>query len=83
MTMRKANGGLLVHVVNYAGQRNGLYEEPPAIHGLLLGLRQAGAATALVAGTTLGAVGPADAEGYRWHALPPVGYFEAISITPA
>jgi hypothetical protein len=83
MTMRKANGGLLVHVVNYAGQRNGLYEEPPMIHGLRLGVKGGGAAASLVAPGALRQVGATDAKGYRWYALPPVGYFEAISVARA
>jgi len=83
MAMRKADSGLLVHVINYAAQRNGLYEEPPAIHGLRLGVRSGGAATSLVTPEALRQVGTTDAKGYRWYALPPVGYFEAISIAPA
>lgn len=83
MTMRKADGGLLVHIINYAGQRNGLYQEPPAIHGLRLGVRGGGAATGLVVPGMLRSLGRPDAKGYRWYALPPVGYFEAISIARA
>ncbi|HMI19585.1 MAG TPA: alpha-amylase family protein [Sphingomonas sp.] len=80
MTMRKPGGGLLVHVVNYAGQRNGLYEEPPLIHGLRLGVRGGGAAASLVVPGALKPIGAPDAKGYRWYALPPVGYFEAITV---
>jgi hypothetical protein len=83
MTMGKADGGLLVHVINYAGQRNGLYEKPPEIHGLRLGVRGGGAATSLIMPGALRQIGATDAKGYRWYALPPVGYFEAISIARA
>lgn len=74
-----STGQLLVHVINYAGQRGGLYDEPPLLRDLKLGVRSGGEADALVAGTRLRA-GPADQKGYRWFALPPVRYFEAVSI---
>ena len=46
-----ATGRVLVHVINYGGQRNNLYEDPAAVHGLRLGVRGvAGPGTALVAG---------------------------------
>jgi len=83
MTMRKADGGLFVHVINYAGQRNGLYEEPPAIHGLRLGVRGGGAAASLVSPGALNRSGATDANGYDWYELPPVSYFEAVSIARA
>jgi hypothetical protein len=83
MTMRKADNSLLIHVINYAGQRNGLYLEPPAIHGLRLAVQGGGTATALVAAQGLRPAGPPDAQGYRWYNLPPVGYFEAIAVAPA
>lgn len=83
MTMCKPDGGLLIHVVNYAGQRNGLYEEPPAIHGLRLGVRGGGAANGLVVAGALRPLGGPDKQGYRWYALPPVGYFEAVSVARA
>lgn len=73
-------GRTMVHVVNYSGQRNGLYTEPAKIQGLRVAVREDTAtALALVAGTTLKA-GPVDGDGYRWFDLPPVGYFEALSI---
>lgn len=82
LTVQRQAGGkqLLVHVINYAGQRNTRYEDPPLLHGLRLGLKGAGdAAKALVAGISMEA-GTADAQGYRWFALPPVGHFEAIAL---
>lgn len=74
-----ATNRLLAHVVNYSGQRNGLYAEPARLHDLRIGVRGGGAARALVAGQDLSA-GDADTQGYRWYTLPPVGYFEAVSV---
>ena len=33
MIQAMPSGGLLMHVVNYAGQRNGRYDVPPKLHG--------------------------------------------------
>lgn len=77
-----ATGKVLVHLVNYGGQRNNLYEDAPALHDLRLGVRAVeGAASALVSGSVIEPEGPADGDGYVWYALPPVGAFEAIQIT--
>ncbi|WP_238368554.1 alpha-amylase family protein [Mesobacterium pallidum] len=59
-------GKSLVHVVNYGGQRNNLYEEAPALHGLRLGLRNAAGdtVTCLRSGKTL-PLGAADGDGLR------------------
>jgi hypothetical protein len=81
---QEASGTMLIHLVNYGGQRNNLYEDAPAIHGLRLGVRGVGAkGKALVSGQAISAEGPADAQGYVWFALPPVDAFEAISFSPA
>jgi hypothetical protein len=81
---QEATGKTLVHLVNYGGQRNNLYEDAPAVHGLRLGVRNAGAsAEALVSGQRLSAEGPADDDGYVWYRLPPVEAFEAIALSPA
>ena len=71
--------GGLVHVVNYSGQNNNVYEEPVPHHGLRLGIQRAAgdAAKTLVAGDSL-LLGAPDADGYRWVDLPPIGYFEAV-----
>lgn len=75
-------GKTLVHLVNYSGQRNNLYEKAPALHGLRLGVRNVeGAARGLVSGQIIQPEGPADKDGYLWYALPPVGAFEAIQLT--
>ncbi|PRX04713.1 UNVERIFIED_ORG: beta-galactosidase-like protein [Martelella mediterranea] len=75
-------GRLLVHLVNYSGQRNNLYEKPAELHGLLLGVRgAAGDAKALREGSVLQPLSPqADEDGYLWYRLGPVGAFEAVSI---
>lgn len=76
-----AEGKVLVHLINYSGQRNNLYEHAPALHGLRLGVRGVtGVALALVSGETVQPEGAADSKGYLWYALPPVEAFEAIQI---
>jgi hypothetical protein len=78
----QGSGDLVVHIVNYAGQRHSAYEEPPAIGGLRLGVKgAAGPARALVNGTAI-AVSEPDAEGYAWLRVPDVRYFEVI-VLPA
>ncbi len=78
---RRSDGARLLHVVNYAGQRGGRYDEPPAIHGLRLGVRGAApvTATALIAGKTLVAR-KREQDGLTWFDLPPCGTFEAILL---
>jgi hypothetical protein len=74
-------GRLFVHIVNYSGQRNNLYEEPVPLRGLRLGIRGAsGPAQALVAGREI-PCGPSDAAGILWLDVPEVRTFEAISVT--
>lgn len=73
-------GDLVVHLVNYAGQRQSAYEEPPAIGGLRLGVKGAGGpARSLVDGSAI-EVGSPDAQGYAWLDVPDVKYFQAILI---
>ncbi|HTN64146.1 MAG TPA: alpha-amylase family protein [Devosia sp.] len=75
-------GKILVHLVNYGGQRNNLYEDAPALHGLRLGVcGVTGDGLALVAGTTVTPEAPPDKDGYQWYALPPVEAFEAIQFS--
>ncbi|HTN61280.1 MAG TPA: hypothetical protein VL147_06945, partial [Devosia sp.] len=75
-------GKILVHLVNYSGQRNNLYEDVPALHGLRLGVRGvAGDGMALVAGQAVTPKGTPDKDGYQWYALPPVEAFEAIQFS--
>jgi hypothetical protein len=77
---RGEKGPMLLHVVNYAGQRNTLYAPAPRLHDLRLGLagRPAVEARALVSGRTLkGRIGE---DGRTWFDLPPVGPFEAIIV---
>jgi hypothetical protein len=79
---QESTGRLLVHVVNYGGQRNNLYEDAPAVHGLRLGIRGAGKeALALVSEKTIAASadGPSQ-DGYTWFELPPVEAFEVLSV---
>ncbi len=79
--MRRHNktGQIVVHLVNYSGQANDNFEAPVVQHGLRLGVAGVGGARAraLVANKNV-ALGPADADGYRWVAVPPVGHMEAI-----
>lgn len=85
MAMRKADGsGDLLHIVNYAGQRNGRYDDPPTISGLRLGVIKAGRTTPVVqclrANTPAVAAKGEDSR-YAWFALPPVSAFEALVVT--
>lgn len=83
MTVRaKPSGEIVVHLVNYAGQRNSAYEEPPAISGLRLGVPGAAGGKALVAGQEVTASAP-DADGYAWIEIPPVKHFEVLVLAPA
>jgi len=80
--VQPATGKTLVHLINYGGQRNNLYEEAPALHGLRLGVRDVeGPATALVAAKDIQPEGPPDEHGYTWYALPPVEAFEAVQLS--
>jgi hypothetical protein len=73
-------GELVVHLVNYAGQRGSAYEEPSAISGLRLGVKGAsGPARTLVGGRPV-EVGDIDAEGYAWLELPPIKHFEIVVL---
>ena len=73
---------LLVHVINYGGQRNTRYTDPAPVHGLRLGVSGTVARNArlLVAGTTLSGRRSGDR---IWFDLPPVGAFEAVQLTTA
>ncbi|MET1755829.1 alpha-amylase family protein [Novosphingobium sp. RD2P27] len=80
--MNKA-GERVVHIVNYAGQRQSAYDEPPVLTGLRLGIPGAvEEARALVSGEAL-AVGAADADGYAWIDLPGVKFFEVVVLSGA
>lgn len=85
LTVRAKNDGagdLVVHLVNYAGQRQSAYEEPPAIGGLRVGVKGAsGTAQALVANTEI-ALGQCDSDGYAWLEVPDVKHFEVL-VLPA
>ncbi len=74
-------GDLVVHLINYAGQRGSAYDAPPPIPHLRLGIAgRADLARSLTGGTSL-AIGAPDEDGYSWLALPEVGYFETILIS--
>ncbi len=82
--LRSGEDSMVLHVINYAGQRNGRYDEPPELHGLSIGVRNPMVATAqaLVTGQSLtGRQRPGDTD-RLWFDLPPVGAFEAI-VLPA
>ncbi len=80
-----ATGKLLIHVINYAGQRNTRYFEPAAVHDLRLGIRMpvSGRAHALVARKTLTAHRMKGDSDHVWFDLPPVQTFEAVQLTLA
>jgi hypothetical protein len=78
MQLGRGNGQTLLHVINYAGQRNGRYNVPPQLHGLKLSVQgPAGTARALVNGSVLRGRSQG---GRTWYDLPPLGAFEAIQI---
>ena len=76
-------GALMIHVINYAGQRNTAYTAPPLLYGLKLGVRGAfhPVASALRAGRTVRAMRPST-DGYHWYELPPVAAFEVLRLAP-
>lgn len=83
VTVQSQDGtrSLLVHIVNFGGQRNNLYEDAPPVHGLRLGVRGVKpSARFLVAGQTANAAEGKDPDGYVWFELPPVEAFEAVLI---
>jgi hypothetical protein len=81
---QEATGKVLVHIVNFGGQRNNLYEDAPAVHGLRLGISGVGkTGRALVAGGEVVASGAPDERGYRWFDLPALEAFEALSFDKA
>jgi hypothetical protein len=81
---QEATGKRIVHVINYGGQHNNLYEDPAEVHGLRLGVRGvSGSADALVSGRQLAPAPGPDEQGYVWYELPPVGVFEALMIGAA
>jgi hypothetical protein len=75
-----ATGRLLVHLVNFSGQRNNLYEDAIPLHDLEIGIRGPvkGRPQLLVAGGSAKAAGKS--RGMTWFKLPPLGAFEAISV---
>ncbi|MGK6318367.1 alpha-amylase family protein [Sphingomonas sp. DT-204] len=77
---RLGDGASLLHIVNYAGQRNGRYDAPPQLHGLSVGVRGTppAEARALVSGQSVRGVAQ---DGMIWYELPPVGPFEALLLT--
>jgi hypothetical protein len=80
---QEETGKLLVHLVNYSGQNDNVVDDAIPLHGLELRLTGGGAtaAHALVADARIEIHN--DASGCQILRLPPVGAFEAISITMA
>jgi hypothetical protein len=84
MAMRQpATGKMLVHVINYSGQRNTHYGDPVIAHGLKLGVRGrvGSAARMLVAGTSVRGKRRSGDPHHLWFDLPPVDTFEAVQLT--
>ena len=65
MQLVRSDGRALLHVVNYARQRNGLYDMSVNPHGLRLRVQT-------LRGRPEG--------GRAWYELPPLGAFEAIPV---
>jgi hypothetical protein len=71
-------GGYLIHLVNYSGQRNNVFEQPVPLRGFRIGVRGAcGPARSLIDGQNI-AISAPDADGYAWMEVPEIGTFQAI-----
>jgi len=71
-------GEYLIHLVNYSGQRNNVFEQPVPLRGFRIGMKGVrGPARSLIDGGSI-AVGVPDAEGYGWMDVPEIGTFQAI-----
>jgi hypothetical protein len=84
MVMRQsAAGRMLVHVINYSGQRNTHYGDPVIAQGLKLGVRGpvGSRARMLVAGKAVRGKRRAGDRDHLWFDLPPVDTFEAVQLT--
>lgn len=79
--LRSGERNALLHVINYAGQRNGRYDTPPELHGFRLGVsgNAPSEIRTLVSGKVIRGVAR---EGRTWFELPPIGAFEAV-VLPA
>jgi len=80
--LRSGKNNMLLHVINYAGQRNGRYDAPPLLHDLHLGI--SGVAPrevrALRSGQAVRRSEKSDGTDRLWYDLPPVGAFEALLL---
>jgi hypothetical protein len=74
---------MLVHLINYSGQRNTHYGDPVIAQGLKLGVRGPVGSTAqmLVAGKTVRGKRRGGDRDHLWFDLPPVDTFEAVQLT--
>ncbi len=81
--LRSGDSNWLLHVINYAGQRGGRYDAPPALHGLSIGIAgpAPGGMRALVNGVAVEGLRRTGDTVRTWFALPPVGAFEALLVT--
>jgi hypothetical protein len=81
----RIDGSWLLHVINYSGQHEGTYDEPAEIHGLRLGVLGSisGGVAAHVSDRMLTTTSAPDSSGYIWIELPPIKYFEAVTVSIA
>ncbi|HEX2100007.1 MAG TPA: beta-galactosidase trimerization domain-containing protein [Candidatus Synoicihabitans sp.] len=71
-------GGYLIHLVNYSGQRNNVFEQPVPLRGFKIGVKGArGPARSLIGGQAIAVAAP-DVDGYAWMEIPEIGTFQAI-----
>jgi hypothetical protein len=71
-------GGYLIHLVNYSGQRNNVFEHPVPLRGFRIGVKGAcGPARSLIDSQSI-AVSAPDADGYAWMEVPEIGMFQAL-----
>lgn len=79
--LRSGERNMLLHVINYGGQRNGRYDPPPELHGLSLGIKgQFSRARSLVSGNALAPSSRTPGGDYRWLDIAPLGAFDAILL---
>ncbi|HEY8596659.1 MAG TPA: alpha-amylase family protein [Devosiaceae bacterium] len=82
LTIQKGPGHTMVHLVNFSGQSDTLYDKPVPVEGIEIGLRDIppdATARALVAQCQLDAMQDRH-DGYTWFRLPRLEAFEAVRI---
>jgi hypothetical protein len=74
----EGRGDLLIHLVNYSGQRNNVVEQPVPLLGFRIGVQGMGASARSLIDDQPIAIGAPDADGYAWLQVPEIDVFQAI-----